>query len=328
MSDSIWRNSNRIVAAVTCAVLAAILLCAVWQISALDTKESIAASHRTSQYAKDTEQQITEACTTVELEAMRECVTKKVQASEENQRAADNLVAQNAVARWTFWMLVLGLGGTALTGAGLYYLAANLDEMREGRKLTNAALNAALESTDVARHHADAEFGPNLVFFRGENGHIRIADDEIAIFVECKNIGKSAAINVDFVSTLFADTFPDHPISSERTDREGFPLAIHAADRIECGEERTIHCSITLDELTNEQKSKMFKQPQFLRLSSFVVYDSKFGPARELRFIYKYGKFKTHYRRKNGYEVFPRWKVAPIEVKLRNIAEGQRKKTD
>lgn len=110
--------------------LAFIIGYGIWGLSALHTKDAVGASHRASQYSKDTEQQILEACTVAELSAMRACVTQKIQASEENQRATYDLVAQNDVARWTLWILVLGLVGTILTVVGIHYLRANIKQRK------------------------------------------------------------------------------------------------------------------------------------------------------------------------------------------------------
>lgn len=125
-------------------MLAVIVGFGIWEISAVNTKQAISASQRASQYAKDTDQQILEACTVAELSAMRECVTEKVKASEENQRAAKDLVAQEDVAEWTFWILFIGIIGTGVTGLGLYYLAANLEEIREQQRLMRIELSPAM----------------------------------------------------------------------------------------------------------------------------------------------------------------------------------------
>ncbi len=200
MSKSNWGNETRIVVVATCVFLAAISLYAVWGMSALHTKETISASSRASQYAKDAEQQILEACMMAELSAMRECVTEKIQASEENQRAAYDLVAQNDVARWTFWVLVLGVVGTGMTGVGLYYLAANLDEMRESKVLTNKALDAANEANSISRQNAYNQIRPWIDFeakitrveqrFREHDGN-SYPDWAVYVDVTIKNIGGS-----------------------------------------------------------------------------------------------------------------------------------------
>jgi len=60
--------------------------------------------------------------------------------SEEASRTEKDLQAQREVALWTFWLMWISIGGLALTGGGIYYLAANLSEMQSQRRLMRAQL--------------------------------------------------------------------------------------------------------------------------------------------------------------------------------------------
>jgi hypothetical protein len=141
MSDSNWGARDTVFFVVAAIAVLSIVGYGIWGVSALHTKEAIKAGQRAGQYTKDTEQQIFEACTVAELSIMRDCVTKKIQASEENQRAAKDLVAQDVTARWTFGVFWLGLGSSALSILGLYFLAANLAEIKHQRGISQQALD-------------------------------------------------------------------------------------------------------------------------------------------------------------------------------------------
>jgi hypothetical protein len=180
----------------------------IWGLAVLDTKESISASQRASEYRRDTEQQILEACAVAELTAMRECVTEKVQASEENQRASYDLYAQNAVARWTFWMLILGLAGTGITGVGLYYLAANLNEMKEQRALGQKAIDAANEANNVARDMGQAQV---RAYLHIESATIRFSEWLMTIEPKIVNTGQSPASQIFMRGILSGRGNPEFP---------------------------------------------------------------------------------------------------------------------
>jgi hypothetical protein len=213
-SESDWGMRDQFIKCTVIFFFLAAMGWTVWEVSALNTKEASDASHRASRYAKDTEQQIIEICTVSELTTMRECVTEKVKAGEENQRAVHNLAAQNAVANWTLGMFVLGFIGTGLTGFGLYYLAANLSEMQEQRAVTESALHEAREANSLTRTDQRAWVTIDVKFL----GPVTVRGDgmwSVRLVLVIKNVGKTPAHDLA-INVLILNAFNNTSAAYEK----------------------------------------------------------------------------------------------------------------
>ena len=94
------------------------------------------------------------ACLGIDGSAARKCVIDAIEAAQEQSDSRQDLYAQQGMAKWAFWMLLLSGAGVSITGVGVYYVALTLSE---ARVTTRAALIAAKEAanTTVAAKQAN-----------------------------------------------------------------------------------------------------------------------------------------------------------------------------
>ncbi len=193
MSDSNWGARDTTFYIVITLLLALVAGYGLWELASLHSKEAAKAEQRSSQYAKDTEKQILDACNMTELSALRQCVTERVQASEENQRATKDLVAQDVTARWTFGMFWLGVTGSLLSLVGIYYLRANLDEMKGGREDAQAAIAAANNANQISRETGRDQSRAYVFVNAAELYFLSESEPKVTVLLSVKNNGSTPA---------------------------------------------------------------------------------------------------------------------------------------
>ncbi|HEX8468727.1 MAG TPA: hypothetical protein VF620_13080 [Allosphingosinicella sp.] len=156
---------SRVEVAVRIATTIALALLAigfVWTVSAEHSAEKVRAHERAHQYAQGTLDRIERACRDIEVPTLYECVTKEIAASREAQRDEYDLSAQNQMADWAFWMMIVSAVTTAIAGWALWYVKGTLDETRamarEAEKGTAAAVVAAQAGQEANRMVRSAQF--------------------------------------------------------------------------------------------------------------------------------------------------------------------------
>lgn len=91
---------------------------------------------RTSKYADDAEANIRRTCISVDYSTQAECIRQVIETSNEQQRAERDLSAQQEMARWAFYMLVVSSAGLVITAVGIYYVRNTLVETRIAVEVT------------------------------------------------------------------------------------------------------------------------------------------------------------------------------------------------
>lgn len=109
-------------------------------------------------YAEHTGYQIQRSCFELDATAQTECIERIVDASNENQRAEKDLIAQSEMSTWAFWMLWATLVMAATTAFGVYFvwrtLMATQDMARETTRIGEAQVRAyvTIEDANIAPH--------------------------------------------------------------------------------------------------------------------------------------------------------------------------------
>lgn len=104
----------------------------------------------TAEYERHAEDKIRSTCLNGQGGDIAECVSKVIQATNEDQRAQSDLIAQTEMARWAFYMLIATVGMAIITGAGVYYVWRTLAVTREiGEKQARAYLSLSVDTVSV-----------------------------------------------------------------------------------------------------------------------------------------------------------------------------------
>lgn len=102
---------------------------------------------------------VQEACAGFARFDLVRCGYEVNKSAKESERTEINLQAQKELSLWTYWMMWASGGGIVLSMVGIYFLAANLNEMKHGRSLTERAVKtaqdqvtASLDANEIARN--------------------------------------------------------------------------------------------------------------------------------------------------------------------------------
>jgi hypothetical protein len=85
----------------------------------------------TAEYERHAEEQIRATCLSGKKGDIAECVSKIIEATNEDSRAEDDLIAQTEMARWALYMLIATLVVAVITGVGVYYVWQTLKVTRD-----------------------------------------------------------------------------------------------------------------------------------------------------------------------------------------------------
>jgi len=143
-------------------------------------------------YQRRASQDITEACVGIadRPASFRACIQKQIEAYDANQRGDEDLRAQQDMALWAFWSLLVSSGAVCTTILGIYYVKQTLEANK-------AAVDQARLAVDIAARAHMAESEPFLIL------KPRVPDDaELTIgkpipsdiTFEIENTGKGAAV--------------------------------------------------------------------------------------------------------------------------------------
>lgn len=101
-----------------------------------DDGRSRAAQVSAQKHHEDTAAQIETYCAGLSIPTLTECIEKAVETSGDHQRAEYDLAAQQDVAEWTKWVLVVSVVGVLLTLVGIYFVWLTFGETRETNLIT------------------------------------------------------------------------------------------------------------------------------------------------------------------------------------------------
>jgi len=177
-------------------VLAALAIWAVWSMSAYQTR-SVLLSEQHAKQAERSPEDIESACSELAGPPLVDCVARQIEASRDDRRAEYDLGAQDRMATWAFWMMLVGAGTMALTGWALYFVRGTLDATREAVRDTGEATIAMKEANEIARQANEATlrawiFMDTMNLSEREDGEKKWWD--LLLFV--KNSGQSPAKHV------------------------------------------------------------------------------------------------------------------------------------
>lgn len=138
------------------------------------------AAERAEEYRKDAKYRIERVCPTAISKP--DCITQAKQSARENERAEQDLAAQNITAWWTKVMGIAALIGMALSAVGVWLVKTTFDETRK--------------SNQIALQAAAHEFGAFLLV---EKANVAIKPSDIAVYLDVKNIGRTPASDVRMI---------------------------------------------------------------------------------------------------------------------------------
>jgi len=191
---------------------------------------------KTENYTNTNADKIDRACRGFSGPELVRCSFEVEKSTEEASQTEKDLEAQREVALWAFWLMWISAGGLALTGGGLYYLAANLSEMQSQRRLMRAQL------------------APQLVL--PETCSYVIARTHISFHMAVENKGLSSADMVEIGGTI---TFSEDDFKKNaqlfRVGLWGMP----AAD-IKPQDKREIEAHARIDEFPDGQYKRLYEE--------------------------------------------------------------------
>ncbi|MDP3368651.1 MAG: hypothetical protein Q8M32_02245 [Brevundimonas sp.] len=149
---------------------------------------------------------------------MVECVAKEIEAAREDQRAEYDLSAQNRMAEWALWMMIVAAVTTALTAVALWFIKGTLDATREAVREAKRGSNAAVTMAAASHDRFIAERRPWMAQRKIEPVE-PMEHMEFAFKVHFQNLGASPAFDVAVVFTMDVD---DYSFSRIETAYEKF----------------------------------------------------------------------------------------------------------
>lgn len=104
----------------------------------------------TNTYSSHAEEDIKQCASLPDEVAVSECIRRVIEASNEHQRAEDDLVAQTEMGLWALGMLLVTSVTTIITGLGVYFVWQTLRQTAETNRSAVAAASAAIDSNRIA----------------------------------------------------------------------------------------------------------------------------------------------------------------------------------
>ncbi|MEP3266419.1 MAG: hypothetical protein ABJM86_08825 [Hyphomicrobiales bacterium] len=138
--------------------------------------------------AKEAEQHIEKTCLNREPAEMAECIRHILEATNQHNRAENDLVAQTEMAIWAFWLLIVSTFALAFTAIGVWFIYRTLSITRETLTQATLTTKAANETVKVTREMGHAQIRAYLSI---RNGNYSISGNDIRFDVCLANTGQS-----------------------------------------------------------------------------------------------------------------------------------------
>ncbi len=144
-----------------------------------------------AEYPADTDARVEECFEQSLVSGAKDCVEDAVGASREAQRSEKNLSAQQDMAQWAWWLLIVSILQVPIGLGGLLALLASLAQGRE-------ALERARQANEVTRSAMVADTRAWITVDVQATGPLNLTRDIASMTVEVvvKNIGNSVALHV------------------------------------------------------------------------------------------------------------------------------------
>lgn len=123
---------------------------------------------------------------------MAKCVHDVIQATNEHDRAENDLVAQTEMAWWAFWMAIVSGAALIITAVGIYFIRETLVETRK-------AVKAADDAVDVTQDVGQAQV---RAYVACQSAKFAVDLDAFWCAVTLKNAGQSPAFDVEMTGSI------------------------------------------------------------------------------------------------------------------------------
>ena len=120
---------------------------------------------KSNTYARQADEQIKECIAFTDDALKSVCIREVVDATNENERAESDLVAQTEMSLWALCMLIATIIMTLITAAGVWFVKGTLEQSMLATKAAQAAVAATQESSrDANRAYVDVDA---VIFYWG-----------------------------------------------------------------------------------------------------------------------------------------------------------------
>ena len=201
------------------------------------------------------------------------CVAGVVKATNENERAEADLVAQSEMALWARWMLIVTTLATLLTGIGVLFVRRSLTLNRE-------AIAAALAAVNVTREIGERQIRAYLsaVDAVGTNFAKEGVPD---LALKIINPGQSPARNCKVMAAVFLAHFGGDDFFVK------IPAPPNARSKSEIAAGGGVTINRKLDPLSERQIDDLRSGYLTVVFAGYVVYQDVFRKTRRLTFKFE-----------------------------------------
>lgn len=210
-------------------------------------------------------QEIAKTCVRLDGTVMPKCLEKEVGAYYQRQATNQDLKAQQDMAYWAMWLLVVGIGQAFISVFGIFFIWDSL-------RLSRVATKAALDANAVTREIGEAQ---SRAYLSVTKGAVRFRGGELSpiVVIWVKNTGQSPALNARVVCT--AKRVRNQQSSDKKPDVGYYRLAM----RIGANSEDIFEFDIP--EVAAQPSKNVVAPERFdFRVDGFVEYQSVFGEIR------------------------------------------------
>jgi hypothetical protein len=134
------------------------------------------------------------ACVGVSPSALSHCIADQIQTYDKQQATNQDLQAQQDMAFWAFWAVLVSSSSVVVTGLGIWYVRQTLEA---NRKAVVAAETAVAVTRETSERQLRAYVGTRKIYFQ-EFSRGR----PIAVAIEIENFGQTPAYEYDAVIYL------------------------------------------------------------------------------------------------------------------------------
>lgn len=251
----------------------------VWSFSASYTRAQMRTERHTAYYADEAVRLLKERCAHTDPGIVAPCVTAILSAQHENQRAESDLSAQTQMANWAFWLLIVTLGSTGITLAGIWFVRENLIAVRTANASAREAYDLA-ERSSIRQLRAYLNVSPEGI------NPLRVRK-EVVGHILLKNVGHVIAKEVRLVVNLVASANRDYdPAIEHATSNVPNPIgALLPNAEVRRGSRQTV---------ARSEIDPNFSPPLYVFVWGKVQYEDGFGNSCTTNFCHRYSSESTN----------------------------------
>jgi hypothetical protein len=209
-------------------VLLAIILCSIIAgvLAYSSGRESERRNNAPASYTHAAKQDAQSACVGMETGAAFECIYEKVESSQDQARAEQDLSAQQRAASAAMISAIIAFLTLGATGLGVWYVKRTLDATLEAVKDTSEATQAMREANEIARDTKERQLRAYICLDNTQVIAIAPIIQEYVIKINVYNSGTTPAHNLSHAcSWRFGDVEPTEAFARKYLDEYGKPEA-------------------------------------------------------------------------------------------------------